>query len=142
MTTTVATNTTRALPLEAFGLQPDVTTPRRVEPMELEKLRKKVTRPPPHRLPTQLLINKNVGQVDGPAKSSDTTPAVTLSTSGAAGKKKKRGRPKKNPPKKKTAKSAKTDATAETPRQAPEATPQETLQVVNETTPQKEGQEE
>ena len=59
-TTTVATNTTRALPLEAFGLQPDVTTPRRVEPMELEKLPKKVTRPPPHRLPTQLLINKTL----------------------------------------------------------------------------------
>ena len=146
-TTTVTTTTTPALPLEALGLQPAVATPRRVQPMEVEKLPKKVTRSATTTtLPADATANtqdaENVGQVDGPANSSDTTPAVTPWTSGAAGKKKKRGRPEKNPPKKKTAKSAKTDATAETPQQAPEATPQDTPQVVNKTTPQKEGQEE
>ena len=98
-TITVTTTTTPALPPEALGLQPAVATPRGVEPMEV----KKVTRSATTTLPADATANtqenvENVGQVDGPAKSSDTTLKVTPSTSGTAGKKKKRGRPKKNPP--------------------------------------------
>ena len=104
--------------------------------------RSRTTTPPADATANTHVNAENVGQVDGPAKSSDTTLKVTPSTSGTAGKKKKRGRPKKNPPKKKTERSTKTDTTAKTPQQAPEATPQETPWVVNETTPQKEGQEE
>ena len=135
-TTTITTTTTPALPLEALGLQPAVATPRRVEPLEVKKVTRSATTTPP--ADATASTHENVGQVDGPAKSTDTTLKVTPSTSGTAGKKKKRGRPKKNPPKKKTDTSTKTDATAETPQQAPEVTPQETPQVVNETTPQKE----
>ena len=143
-TTTITTTTTPALPLEALGLQPAVATPRCVEPMEVKKVTRLATTTPPADVTANTHENaaENVGQVDGPAKSSDTTLKVTPSTSGTAGKKKKRDRPKKNPPKKKTQKSTKTDATAEKPQQAPDATPQETPQVVNETTPQKGGQEE
>ena len=142
-TTTITTTTTPALPLEALGLQPAVATPRRIEPMEVKKVTRDATTTPPADATASTHENaENVGQVDGPAKSSDTTLKVTPSTSGTAGKKKKRGRPKKNPPKKKTEKSTKTDSTAETPQLAPEVTPQKTPQVVNETTPQKERQEE
>ena len=91
-----------------------VATPRRVEPMEVKKVtRSATTTTPPADATANTQENaENVGQVDGPAKSSDTTLKVTPSTSGTAGIKKKRGRPKKNPPKKKTEKSTKTNAAA------------------------------
>ena len=91
-TTTVTTTTTPALPLEALGLQPAVATPRRVEPMEVKKVtRTATTTTPPADAPANRQENvENVGQVDGPAKSSDTTLKVTPSTSGTAGKTPKR----------------------------------------------------
>ena len=142
-TTNVTTTTTPALPLKALSLQPAVATPRRVKPIEVKKIDLLCD----HHTSADATANtqenaENVKQVDGPAKSSDTTFKATPSTSGTAGKTKKRGRPQKNRPKKKTEKSTKTDATAETPQQAPEAMPEATPQVVNKTTPQKEGQEE
>ena len=91
-TVTVPTTTTPALPLEALGLQPAVATPRRVEPMEVKKVTRSATTTPPADATASTHENaENVGQVDGPAKSSDTTLKVTPSTSGTAGKQKKRG---------------------------------------------------
>ena len=71
-TTTVTTTTMPALPLEALGLQP--ATPRRVEAMEVKKVTGSATTTPPADTTANTHENaENVGQVDGPAKSSDTT---------------------------------------------------------------------
>ena len=88
LTTTVTTTTTPALPLEALGLQPAVATQRRVEPMEVKKVTRSATTTPPADATASTHENaENVGQVDGPTKSSDTTLKMTPSTSGTAGKK-------------------------------------------------------
>ena len=87
-TTTVTTTTTPALPLEALDLQSAVATPRRVEPMEVKKVTRSATTttPPADATANTQENDENVGQVDGPAKSSDKTLKVTPSTSGTAGK--------------------------------------------------------